>query len=104
MQQALKRTLKHAGIKFVRVLWCDNANVIRAKAAHVDYLEDVIDNGVGITMAQMALPVMYDSVVAETGLGPVGDGAHAVHEHLVVDAWVDRCALLALLLMAPVER
>ncbi|MCG6986679.1 MAG: M20 family metallopeptidase [Gemmatimonadetes bacterium] len=38
------------------------------------------------------------------GLGPVGDGAHAVHEHLVVDAWVDRCALLALLLMAPVER
>ena len=37
------------------------------------------------------------------GLGPVGDGAHAAHEHLVVDAWVDRCALLALLLMAPVD-
>jgi hypothetical protein len=33
----------------------------------------------------------------------VGDGAHAVHEHLVVDPWVDRCALLALLLMAPVD-
>ena len=73
MQQALKQTLKHAGVKFVRILWCDNANVIRAKAAHVDYLEDFIDNGVGITMAQMALPVMYDSVVAETGLGPVGE-------------------------------
>lgn len=37
------------------------------------------------------------------GLGPVGDGAHAAHEHLVVDAWVDRCALLAMLLMAPVD-
>jgi len=37
------------------------------------------------------------------GLGPVGDGAHATHEHLVVDAWVDRCALLTLLLMAAVE-
>ncbi len=73
MQQALKQTLKHAGVKFVRILWCDNANVIRAKAVHVDYLEDLIDNGVGITMAQMALPVMYDSVVAETGLGPVGE-------------------------------
>jgi len=35
------------------------------------------------------------------GLGAVGDGAHAVHEHMVVDATVDRCALLALLLMAP---
>ena len=57
MEKALKRKLKDAGIKFVRILWCDNANIIRAKAAHVDYLEDYIDNGVGITMAQMALPV-----------------------------------------------
>jgi len=73
MQDALKKALKNAGIKFVRILWCDNANVIRAKAAHVDYLEDYIDNGVGITMAQMALPVMYDSVVADAGLGPVGE-------------------------------
>lgn len=35
------------------------------------------------------------------GLGAVGDGAHAVHEHMMVDATVDRCALLAMLLMAP---
>ena len=73
MDVALKQTLKDAGIKFVRILWCDNANVIRAKAAHINYLEDYIDNGVGITVAQMALPVMYDSVVPETGLGPVGE-------------------------------
>jgi glutamate carboxypeptidase len=37
------------------------------------------------------------------GLGAVGDGAHALHEHVLVDATVDRCALLALLLMAPVD-
>ncbi|MCP4626932.1 MAG: glutamine synthetase [bacterium] len=73
MKEALKQTLKDAGIKFVRILWCDNANVIRAKAAHIDYLEEYIDNGVGIAAAQMALPVMHDSVVAETGLGPVGE-------------------------------
>ena len=73
MEEALKQTLKDAGVKFVRLLWCDNANIIRAKAAHIDYLEEYIDNGVGITVAQMALPVMYDSVVAETGLGPVGE-------------------------------
>jgi glutamine synthetase len=73
MEDTLKQKLKDAGVKFVRILWCDNANVIRAKAAHVDYLEEYIDNGVGITMAQMALPVMYDSVVPETGLGPVGE-------------------------------
>ena len=38
MEEALKQTLKDAGVKFVRLLWCDNANIIRAKAAHIDYL------------------------------------------------------------------
>lgn len=37
------------------------------------------------------------------GLGAVGDGAHAEHEHVDIDATVDRCALLALLLMAPLD-
>ncbi|HSR42839.1 MAG TPA: M20 family metallopeptidase, partial [Longimicrobiales bacterium] len=35
------------------------------------------------------------------GLGPVGDGAHALHEHVEVDGMVRRCALLARLLLAP---
>ena len=71
--ESFKQTLKEGGIKFVRILWCDNANVIRAKAVHIDYLDDFIQNGVGITMAQQALPVMYDRVVPESGLGPVGE-------------------------------
>jgi glutamate carboxypeptidase len=37
------------------------------------------------------------------GLGCVGDGAHADHEHIVIDPSVDRCALLARLLLAPIE-
>ncbi len=73
MKHALKSALKSAGVKFVRIVWCDNANVIRAKAAHVDCLQDYIENGVGIGAAQMAVPVMYDSVVGDTGLGPVGE-------------------------------
>lgn len=35
------------------------------------------------------------------GLGPVGDGAHAAHEHLLVDKTLERAALLTLLLTAP---
>jgi glutamate carboxypeptidase len=35
------------------------------------------------------------------GLGPVGDGAHAIHEHLLVDKTLERAALLAMLLTAP---
>lgn len=35
------------------------------------------------------------------GLGAVGDGAHAAHEFLLVDKQVERCALLARLLLLP---
>jgi len=35
------------------------------------------------------------------GLGPVGDGAHAVHEHLLIEPWLQRTALLAMLLTSP---
>jgi glutamate carboxypeptidase len=35
------------------------------------------------------------------GLGPVGDGAHAVHEHLLLDRTLERTALLTMLLIAP---
>jgi len=36
------------------------------------------------------------------GLGCVGDGAHAAHEHVLIDASLERCALLARLILAPV--
>ena len=35
------------------------------------------------------------------GLGAVGDGAHAAHEHVRIDAMPERAALLALLLLLP---
>ena len=35
------------------------------------------------------------------GLGGVGDGAHALHEHIDIDRSIERCALLAVLLLMP---
>ncbi len=35
------------------------------------------------------------------GLGPVGDGAHALHEHLLIDKTLERAALLTILLTQP---
>ena len=35
------------------------------------------------------------------GLGPVGDGAHAVHEHVLIESLPERAALLACLLLGP---
>jgi glutamate carboxypeptidase len=37
------------------------------------------------------------------GLGAVGDGAHASHEQALIPQLVERCALLVLLLLAPVS-
>ena len=38
------------------------------------------------------------------GLGAVGDGAHAAHEQARIPQMVERCALLVLLLLAPILR
>lgn len=37
------------------------------------------------------------------GLGAVGEGAHALHEQAIIPRMVERCALLVLLLTAPLE-
>jgi glutamate carboxypeptidase len=47
----------------------------------------------------------FTSALAPTldGLGAVGDGAHADHEHVLVHRMPERAALLALLLMTPTQ-
>ncbi len=65
--------LKEAGVDFLRVLWCDNANVIRSKAIATAILNDNYDYPVSISAAQQAVPVMFDGVVNNSGLGPVGE-------------------------------
>lgn len=67
-------TVQAYGIRFIRYMWCDNAGVIRAKAIHTAFLDDYLDGrGVGITVAQQALPVMYDAVCGASGLTPAGE-------------------------------
>jgi len=65
--------LDEAAIRWVRIVWCDHAGVIRAKAAHRRLLDDGLPEGVGISAAQQALPVMFDAVAPDSGLGPVGE-------------------------------
>ncbi|MDQ7850388.1 MAG: glutamine synthetase family protein [Armatimonadota bacterium] len=61
------------GIRFVRFTYCDNANLIRAKAVPAERLDICVASGVGFSVAQQALPLMYDAVLPESGLGPVGE-------------------------------
>ncbi len=70
----VRKALEEAEIKFIRILWCDNANIIRGKAVHLDVLDRQYFNyGVGISAGQQGVPVMYDGVISETGLTPVGE-------------------------------
>ena len=69
----LTAELKSQGVRYVRFVWCDNANVLRAKVVPIDFLRDAYQRGVGISFAQQAVPVVRDAFVAESGLGPVGE-------------------------------
>ena len=71
--EELERYLQEEGIEFVRVIWCDNANVIRAKAFHISALNQHATRGVGISVGQQGVAVTQDVVIPETGLSPVGE-------------------------------
>lgn len=73
MNSNILRSVDNVGVRFVRILWCDNANIIRSKAVHRGTLPDYLEHGVGISAAQQAIPVMYDAPAAGSGLGPVGE-------------------------------
>jgi len=73
MSKEFLRSLTASGIKFVRVLWCDNANIIRGKAIHSGVMEHHLKSGVGISPAQQSIPAMYDAISPASGLAPVGE-------------------------------
>jgi glutamine synthetase len=64
-----------AGVRFARVTYCDNAGLIRAKAAPAARLAVVLRHGVGFSSAEQAVPMLADVPVPEAGLGPVGEVA-----------------------------
>lgn len=73
MKKQQLKNLDPLGIQFVRIIFCDNANIIRGKAVHRQTLSDYLSHGVGICAAQQAFPVMYDTTVPGSGLGPAGE-------------------------------
>ncbi len=65
--------LKSKQIEFVRFLWVDNANIIRAKAIHINALEYSLPYPVSISCAQQGVPFIYDGIAENSGLSPVGE-------------------------------
>ncbi|MFY9823379.1 MAG: M20 family metallopeptidase [Thermoanaerobaculia bacterium] len=75
-----------------RVLW-------EAARRHAGELGIPLDEGTAGGASDGSLTSRFVSTL--DGLGAVGDGAHALHEHVLVDRMPERAALLALLLMEP---
>lgn len=66
------RRAREAGVSLVRFLYCDNGNVIRGKACHVEALPDFLPGGIGMSLAMQAFAVT-ESIAPGTPLGPVGE-------------------------------
>jgi glutamine synthetase len=62
-----------AGVRLIRVAYCDNANLIRAKAAPLEGLDGLLKYGVGFSVAQQALPMLNDTPRPASGLSPIGE-------------------------------
>lgn len=80
--------VKNEHLRFLRILWCDNANLIRSKAIHLpsllkqipvdgheekrsEHLLRKLETSLTKSLALQALPVVFDEPVSEAGLEPV---------------------------------
>ena len=53
--QKIVSRLALSDVKFLRVAWCDTANVIRAKAAYVPRLEGVYKDGIALCVGNQVI-------------------------------------------------
>src|SRR3954454_18484478 len=61
-----------AGVRLVRFLYCDNGGTIRGKTSALTGLAGRIDDGIGLTVAMMAMSSL-DQLQPVEGMGPVGE-------------------------------
>ena len=71
-QDANRAQARDAGVRLVRFLYCDNGGAIRGKTTAVGRLADRIADGIGLTVAMMAMNSL-DQLQPVTGMGPVGE-------------------------------
>ncbi|MGB2852329.1 MAG: M20 family metallopeptidase [Solirubrobacterales bacterium] len=77
-----------------RALWRQAVDAAQAVGIELD--EALVGGGSDGNLASVHTATL-------DGLGAVGDGAHAVFEHVVIERMPERAALLAMLLLAPPE-
>jgi glutamine synthetase len=63
---------READVRLVRFLFCDNGGLIRGKNTAMPGLPGRLSDGIGLTVAMMAMNSL-DQLVAIPGMGPVGE-------------------------------
>src|SRR5215471_5210637 len=61
-----------AGVRLVRFLYCDNGGTIRGKTTALSGLNTRLTDGIGLTVAMMAMNSL-DQLQPLEGMGPVGE-------------------------------
>lgn len=64
--------VRAGGVRQVRFLYCDNANIVRGKAAHAGALADFLESGIGLTVAMQGF-CLTEHLAPGSSLGPVGE-------------------------------
>ena len=70
--EMIVRQAREAGVQLVRFLYCDNGGTIRGKASALTGLAGRIKDGIGLTVAMMAMNSL-DQLQTVDGMGPVGE-------------------------------
>jgi glutamine synthetase len=70
--QTILGRVRSEGVRSVRFLYCDHANIIRGKAAHASGLSDLLDSGIGLTVAMQGF-CLTEHLAPTTHLGAVGE-------------------------------
>jgi glutamine synthetase len=70
--QAIVGRVRSEGVRSVRFVYCDHANIIRGKAAHASALSDLLESGIGLTVAMQGF-TLTEHLAPTTHLGPVGE-------------------------------
>jgi glutamine synthetase len=70
--QGILGRVRSEGVRSVRFLYCDHGNIIRGKAAHASGLADLLESGIGLTVAMQAF-TLTEHLAPTTHLGAVGE-------------------------------
>ncbi len=70
--ETIVQQARDASVQLVRFLYCDNGGTIRGKASALHGPEGRIEDGIGLTVAMMAMNSL-DQLQSVDGMGPVGE-------------------------------